>query len=190
MPTVLPKRRPTPHFPRMAEGQWNIDTLKEFLTAKIDAVKAAHQADVDLINARLIAAQDALKLKSDADGEHFKQLNNEAMRVDKATTAGVQREVYETDKKASEEWRRSVEDRLGKMLSEDTFNAYKETTQRATNIQSGRGQGIGATGATVFQIVIGAAAVVAIIGAIFALVRPTGTPVSYQPPAAIIAPLK
>ena len=65
----------------MAESQWTIETLKELFTSQLDAAKAAHKADVELLKARLDAADEALKLQAKANEVHFTALNNEAGKI-------------------------------------------------------------------------------------------------------------
>lgn len=182
----------------MAESQWTIDTLKEFFQAKIDAEVAAREAAVDLLKARLNAADEALKLQAEANKVHFDSLNHEGQRLLAANAASVPRELYDADRKSGEEWRRTTEERLGKTLSEATFNAYKESTQRATNIQTGKSEGLGLTGATIMQLLLAAGVIGSLLfgaSTFFSGTRalPVSNPVTYIPggfpgPAGLVAP--
>ena len=155
----------------MVESQWTIDTLKELLETRLNALADRCEADRVLLasNADHVAEQ---LVKQAAEYERrLSDLNHEAARINAANASNVSREVYDADKGAGDEWRRRIEAQLATAVPQSEFRAYKDSTSTALTLQTGKREGIGATGQTIYLVVAIGASVIAMFLGVAALMR-------------------
>ncbi len=173
--------------------EWTIATLKEHFEVLLDGVKANATADNLLLTERFNASQEALKQQAVEYERRLTALNGEAGRLSAANALNVSREVYDNDKKTDEVWKRRVEGQVSDAVPQGEFRSYKETTSTALTLQAGKREGVGITGQTVLSIMLGLAAVIAIIAGIAAFMATrTALPATIylQPSAALPDPMK
>ncbi len=152
----------------MATTEWTIATLKEHFETLLKGSGSESDAAIELLTARFNAAEDALKKQANEYERRLSDLNHEAARIAAANASNVSREVYDSDKKADDEWKRRTELALSNMVPQPEFRSYKESTSTALTLQAGKREGVGITGQTVLSIMLGLAAVVAIIAGVAA----------------------
>ncbi len=170
-----------------APTEWTITTIKEHFETLLAGVKDGSAADNRLLTERFNASQEALKQQAVEYERRLTALNGEAGRLTAANALNVSREVYDNDKKTDEEWKRRMESQIGETVSDPEFRAYKDSTSTALTLQAGKREGVGVTGQTVLAIVLGLAAVIAIIAGVAAFMtsRTLPTTIYLQPPASL-----
>lgn len=160
-------------------SEWTIETLKEHLEQKIEALKDKAASDNALLTAAQKSAEEALQKQATEYERRLSGLNHEAERINAANASNVSREVYDNDQKSNDQWRRSTEGLLANVVTKTEFSAYEKSTSTALTLQAGGRAAIGSTGQILFGMAV---AVSAIIGAIYVMVPPH----TVTPPAPII----
>ncbi len=160
-------------------SEWTLDTLRELLENKIAQVIAKHEADIALVNSRMDAAAEALRLKTAADDIHFDALNHENARVNTAQNRSLNIDVYAADQKAMDAWKTRIEGLV--------------------NTQGGRREGLGSVWAIGVQAVMAVGVIAAILFGLNTALNgtralPVSNPVTYISPGAnapsgLIAPM-
>jgi hypothetical protein len=169
----------------MPPTEWTIATLKEHFETLLKSAEAKSTADLALLTTRFDSAQEALEKQAEEYERRLSDLNHEAARIAAANASNVSREVYESDKKSDEEWKRRTEAALTNTVPQTEFRSYKESTSTALTLQAGKREGVGITGQTIFTVVVAVAAVVAIvIGIADFLARPSAPTTVYLQSAA------
>lgn len=136
---------------------WTISSLKAYLEQKIDSV--ARETEL-----KFVARDTALELQFKLDQEHFKSLNNEAARLLKNVEITVSRDMWEAFKEGDRLWKTNADTRAGGLMPRQEFTAYKEATERALNLGSGKWQGA-------LQLISTIASFAAIVGVAYALIK-------------------
>jgi hypothetical protein len=139
-----------------AESEWTVQTLKEHF-------EALRAADLVARDAALAAVQQAISKADAATEKRFEGINELRGALSDQASRLLPRAEYTAQ-------HQSVVERLG-VVSEDL------NTLRAKS--EGKREGVGGTGATIFQFIIGGAAVVAMVGTIITFFAgPRALPVS------------
>lgn len=161
----------------MAASEWTISTLKEHFEQLLQAQADRCQAADELLGTNAKNAAEALVKQAHEYERRLSDLNHEAARINAANANNVSREVYETDKKSGEDWKRRIETQVAAAVPQSEYRAYKDTTSTALTLQAGKREGVGATGLTIFNVIVGLSALVAIMFGVAALlaVRPSAS---------------
>lgn len=136
---------------------WNITTLKAYVDVRLDGFKSETALKFD-------SRDKALELQFALDQEHFRSLNNEAARLLKSQEASVSRDMWDTFQTGFREWQADINARIANNLSRAAFDAYKEATDKALNLGTGKWAGV-------LQLVTTVASIAAIISVAFVLMR-------------------
>ena len=151
---------------------------------QIGAVKAECKADTGLLTSRANAAAEALDKQAREYERRLSDLNGEAGRIKEANAGNVSREVYDGDKKSDDDWKRRIEALVQNAVPQSEFRSYKEATSTALNLQAGARAGIGVTGQTAFNAILGLAAIVAVVAGVVAFSSRSSSP----PPIIYVTP--
>lgn len=136
---------------------WNVTTLKAYFDTRLDGFKTETTLKFE-------GRDKALVLQFQLDQEHFKSLNNEASRLLKQQEASVSRDMWDTYLTAYHTWQADTNAKVAQGLTRSEFNAYKEATDKALNVGTGKWQGV-------LQLVTTIASVAAIVSVAFVLLR-------------------
>lgn len=143
--------------------EWTISTLKELFETRLAAMEQNLTASIALLDSNANHAAEELKKQATEYERRLSDLNHEAARVASANALNVNKEVYDSDQKALDAWRRGMEVLIGGAVPQTEFRSYKDATSTALNIQAGKNEGVRLSGSTIFSIIIALAALVSII---------------------------
>jgi len=136
---------------------WNITALKAYLEEKINSLGR----ETDL---KFETRDKALKHQFLLDQAHFGALNNEAARLLKNVEITVSRDMWDVHLRGDREWKTRIELAVHESMSKHEFQIYKESTERALNVGSGKSQGV-------LQLVSFCASLAAIGAAVYAITK-------------------
>lgn len=136
---------------------WNISALKAYLEAQI--VNLGRETDL-----KFEGRDKALHLQATINEDHFKALNNEAARLLKNVEITVSRDMWDAYIHTDREWKNRTELLLSTMMPKAEFHAYKESTERALNLGTGKTSGI-------LQLFTTGASIAAIVGVAVVLLK-------------------
>lgn len=137
---------------------WNITTLKAYTDVRLDALKSETMLKFE-------SRDKALQLQFSLDQEHFKSLNNEAARLLRQQESSVSRDMWDTFHEGFRQWQADTNSKIATNMTRAAFEAYKEATDKALNLGTGKFQGV-------LQLITTVASVAAIISVAFVLLRP------------------
>jgi len=116
-------------------------TLKEFFEAQLRAAEELRKKDVkafhDYVNARAIA----LELQAKEYERRLEGLNGEQARIAKTQETYISREIWERYLDEDRRWKTRTELAIQEAVPRTEFQNYKETTQAALTLSTGKSQG-------------------------------------------------
>lgn len=169
------------------KSEWTIGTLKEHFEQLLKALEEKSQAATALLESNAKNSSEALVKQAAEYERRLSDLNHEAARINAANASNVSREVYDANKKSDDEWKHRIESLVNAAVPLSEFRVYKDSTSTALTLQAGKREGIGTTGLTVFNVIVGLSALIGIMFGVAALlaVRPNVTSVAPTVPSTI-----
>ncbi len=168
----------------MEKSEHTIGTLKELFDTKIKALEDKCEADKNLLTSNAEHAAAELVKQAAEYERRLSDLNHEAARIAAANAANVSKDVYEADRKTNDEWKHRIETAVNSAVPQSEYRAYKDSTSTALTLQAGKREGVGLSAQTVLSVILGLAAVAAIVFGIAAIfIGRSPPPVVYMQPA-------
>lgn len=150
---------------------WNITTLKAYFEQRHTANIVETNLKFEAVNLKFEARDVALKLQFEQNQDRFKELNNEAARILKATEVTVSRDVWNNFQENFLAWKTGVERQIQEATTRNEFQTYKQNTDKALTTAAAQAEIQATSKARVAMFIGAAAAMVSVANIVWNIVK-------------------